>query len=216
VAQAMKTLIANFFLTNWQRKTVSLILAVIIWLVVNHSLTSTKTIGNVSVRIINIPTGKTVEGIQSNGKLNKKLTLTLVGNTNTLEDLTSNDIEVVIDAANKPDEWIATISKKNLVSLNPEVDISKGISRVYHPSFIIRMTKLVTEKIPIVITRPIGEPPRGYQFLDIWPYRLTLTVSGPEDVIKKLKIKEQKMTFNLNDISKAQLDALSSNANSEK
>ncbi len=206
----MKTLLANLFVANWQRKTVSLILSIIIWLVVNHSLTSTKTLANIPVRVINIPQGKTVEGLQSNSKLNRKLSLTLVGNTNTLDELTSNDLEIIIDAANKPDEWIATISKKNLVSLNPEIDISKGISRVYHPSFILRMTKVVTEKIPIAITRPIGEPPRGYQFLDIWPYRLTLTVSGPEDVIKRLKLKEQKLTFNLNDISKAQLDALSS------
>jgi hypothetical protein len=58
------------------------------------------------------------------------------------------------------------------------------------------------------VTRPIGEPPRGYQFLDIWPYKLCLTISGPEDVIKRLKAKEQKITFNLNDISKSQLDAI--------
>jgi hypothetical protein len=36
-----------------------------------------------------------------------------------------------------------------------------------------------------------------------------LTASGPEEVIKRLKLKEQRMTFNLNDISKAQMDELS-------
>ena len=115
----------------------------------------------------------------------------------------------MIDAADKPDEWLVIITKKNLVSLNPEIDISSGISRVYHPNFVVRMTKLVTDQIPIVITQPIGEPPRGYQFLDVWPYRLSLTVSGPEEVIKRLKLKEQRITFNINDISKAQLDELS-------
>ena len=212
----MKTLLTSFFLHNWQRKLVSLILDTIIWLVVNHSLTSTKTIANVTVRIVNVPHGKTIEGMQSSGKLNKRLTLSLVGNTTLLEELTSNDLEVVIDASSKSDEWISTISKKNLVSLNPEIDISKGISRVYHPSFIVRLTKLTSEKIPIEITQPIGEPPRGYQFLDVWPYHLQLTASGPEDVIKRLSLKEQKLTFNLNDISKGQLDILTTAENEEK
>jgi hypothetical protein len=212
----MKTFLTSLFFNNWQRKAVSLILAVIIWLVVNHSLTSTKTIANVPVRIINIPSGKTIEGMQSSGRLNKRLTLSLVGNTTLLDELNTNDLEIVIDASSKSDEWIATISKKNLVSLNPEIDLSKGISRVYHPSFIVRLTKLVTEKIPIIITQPIGEAPRGYEFLDIWPYKLQLTVSGPDEVIKRLSLKEQRLTFNLNDISKGQLDAIASSQNGEK
>ncbi|NDD58567.1 MAG: hypothetical protein EBZ47_04835 [Chlamydiae bacterium] len=212
----MKTLLHSLFILNWRRKVASLLLALVIWLVVNHSLTSTKTIANVPIRVINVPMGKTIEGMQQSGKLNKRLTLSLVGNTTLLEELNSNDLEVVIDASNKSDEWIATIAKKNLISLNPEIDISKGISRVYHPSFIIRLTKLVTQKIPVVITQPIGEAPRGYQLLDIWPYKLTLTVSGPEEVIKKLSSKDQRLTFNLNDISKGQLDAIAATQNNDQ
>lgn len=212
----MKTLLKNFFLLHWQRKGVALLLGMTIWLVVNHSLTSTKTIENISVKVINLPPGKTIEGMQSNGKLNKKLTLTLVGNSNILEKLDSNDLEVLIDASDKPEEWVNTLSKKNLISLNPEIDLSSGISRIYQPNFILRMTNLITEEIPVLITKPIGEAPRGYQFLDVWPYTLMIKVSGPEEVIKRLKTKEQKITFNLSDISKAQLDALSTHQNSEK
>lgn len=212
----MKTLLHKMFIVSWQRKAVALLLGMIIWLVVNHSLTSTKTINNISVRIINLPPGKTIEGMQSNGKLNKKLTLTLVGNTHILEDLNSNDLEIVIDAMDKPEEWNNSISKKNLVSLNPEIDLASGISRIYQPNFTLKMTNLVSEEIPISITKPLGESPRGYQFLDVWPYNLTVKVSGPEDIVKRLKLKEQKLTFNLNDISKAQLDALASHKNSDK
>ncbi len=212
----MKTLLQKIFVLNWQRKAVALLLGMIIWLVVNHSLTSTKTINNISVRVINLPPGKTIEGMQSNGKLNKKLTLTLVGNTHILEDLNSNDLEIVIDAMDKSEEWTNSISKKNLVSLNPEIDLGSSVSRIYQPNFTLRMTNLVTEEIPVSITRPIGEAPRGYQFLDVWPYNLTVKVSGPEDVIKRLKTKEQKLTFNLSDISKAQLDALASHQNTDK
>ncbi len=212
----MKTLISKIFTHNWKRKLVALILAIITWLVVNQTLTATRNISNIPVRIINVPPGKTIEGMQSNGRLAKKIMITLVGNKTILDELTPYDLEVVLDAADKPDEWIATISKKNLVSLNPEIDISKGISKVYHANFVIRMTKLLSEQIPIIITQPVGEAPRGYQFLDVWPYRLSLSVSGPEEVIKRLMLKEQRITFNLNDITKAQLDALANNANASR
>ncbi len=205
----MKTFLHKVFIDHWPRKLVAIVLAIITWLVVNQTMTSTRNISNVPVRVIHLPLGRTVEGIQPNGRLAKKLTLTVVGNKSLIDELTPSDLEVVIDATDKPDEWIVIVNKKNLVSLNPEIDISSGITRVYHPNFIVRMTKLVTDQIPIVITQPIGEAPRGYQFLDIWPYRLTLTVSGPEEVIKRLKLKEQRVTFNLNDISKAQIDEIS-------
>jgi hypothetical protein len=208
VVEKMRTLLYKIFVAHWSRKLVSIILAVIIWLVVNHTLTSTRNINNVPVRIINLSPGKTVEGMQPNGRLAKKLTLTIVGNKSLIDELTPSDLEIIVDASNKPDEWIVTVNKKNLVSLNPEIDIS-NISRIYHPNFTIRVTKLITEQIPIVVTQPIGEAPRGYQFLDVWPYHLTLTVSGPEEVIKRLKLKEQRITFNLSDISRSQMDELS-------
>ena len=213
----MKTLFYKIFIEAWSRKLISIVLAVIVWLIVNHTLTSTRNISNVPVRIIHLPQGKTVEGMQPNGRLAKKLTLTVVGNKALIDELMPSDLEVIIDASDKPDEWFVTIDKKNLVSLNPEIDISNGISRVYHPNLVIRLTRLITEQIPIVITQPIGEAPRGYQFLDVWPYHLSLTVSGPEEVIKRLKLKEQRITFNLSDVSKSQLDdlALKSESNSE-
>lgn len=213
----MKTLIYKIFIDSWSRKLISIVLAIVIWLIVNHTLTSTRNISNVPVRIIHLPQGKTVEGMQPNGRLAKKLTLTVVGNKSLIDELMPSDLEVIIDASDKPDEWLVTIDKKNLVSLNPEIDISSGISRVYHPNLVIRLTRLISEQIPIVITQPIGEAPRGYQFLDVWPYHLSLSVSGPEEVIKRLKLKEQRITFNLSDISKSQLDdlALKSESNSE-
>jgi len=206
----------SLFFHNWQRKGLSVLLAIVIWLIVNHSLTTTKTISNVSVRVINVPQGKTVEGLQSSGILNERLTLVLVGNETILKNVTFNDIEVIIDASNKPEEWTTLISKKNLLSLNPEVDIAKGINRIVHQTLTLRTTKLVTETIPVVITQPIGEPPRGYQYLDVWPYSLNVTVSGPAETIKKLKSKKLKLTFNLNEINKQQLDFLETESQEKK
>lgn len=202
----MKSLLKSIFIDNWPRKCLSLVLAIVIWFVVNQSLTTSKTIPNIAVRIVNIPPGRTVEGVQSNGLLNKRITLTITGKKTILEDLNSNDFEVVIDASNQRGEWIATLSKKNLVPLNPDINFTGGISKISHKNFIVKLTKLVTEKIPIIITKPIGEPPKGYQFIDIWPYQLYITISGPESVVKKLKSRGVNLTFNLSDISKAQLD----------
>lgn len=211
----MKSLLAKIFIDHWPRKLLAIILATIIWFVVNQSLTSTRTINNIPVRVINIPAGKTVEGLQPNHRLSKKLNVTLVGNKTLLEELTPYDFEIVLDAQGRPDEWNATIGTKNIVSLNPEIDLPSGIKRIYHPNLLIRMTTVVTDKIPVVITQPIGEAPRGYQFLDVWPYRLWLTATGPESVIRQLKMKELRVTFNLSDISKAQLDDIS-NTNEEQ
>ncbi len=208
----MKSLVFKLFIRNWPRKLISLVLAIIIWFVVAQSMATTKTISNIPVRIINIPESKTVEGLQTSGVMQKRLTLTISGNKNLLDELTSNDLEVIIDAANRKDEWIATISKKNLVSLNPDLNIYRGISKVSHKNFIIKMTTLITERIPVIITQPIGQAPKGYQFLDIWPYHLYLTVSGPQNLVKEVKNTGIKLTFNLNDISEAQLDDLQASA----
>lgn len=204
----MRSLLHRLFIENWIRKVISLLLAVIIMFVVSQSLTITKTIPSIPVKIINIPTGKTVEGIQSSGYLNKRVTLTITGNKRTLEDLNSNDLEVVFDATNRSGEWIETITKKNLSSTNPEISISRSISKVSPKNFLVKLTKLVSEKIPIIVTQPIGEPPKGYQFLDVWPYQLYITLQGPEDALKKLKTRGIKLTFNLSNITKGQLDDL--------
>ena len=211
----MRTLLKTLFISNWPRKCLSVLLAIIIWFAVNKSLTTTKTIPGVPVRIENIPPGKTIADIQSNGILNRRVNLTITGSKTLLEDLTSNDIEVVFDASDKEGEWIATINRRNIQTDNPEINISHGISKVATQNFLIKLTKLVTEKIPIIITQPIGESPKGYQFLDIWPYQLYITVSGPEDIVKKMKSRGQKLIFNLNDITKAQLDELRAMATSE-
>jgi hypothetical protein len=207
----MKTFLFHLFFDHWHRKLVSVLLAIAIWFFVNQSMTATKTVEDVPVRVTNLPPQKTIEGMQVNGILNKRVSLTLTGNKNSLDDLGNKDLEVVIDASGKPDEWIATIDKKNLVSLNPDLDTLKMISKVTSPELIVRQSKLVSDKIPVLVTQPIGEAPKGYQFLDVWPYHLTLTVNGPEESVKRLKSRGLKLTFNLNDISRAELDALSSN-----
>ena len=204
----MKTLLRRLLIENWPRKLLSLILAMLIWMVVNNSMTTSKLIHNIPVRVTNLPQGKTVEGMQMDGILNRRLTLTITGNKSAMEELSGKDLEVIIDAQGESDQWIANIAKNNLVSLKSDLDIAKMISSVTPTTFAVRQNRLITEKIPISVTQPLGEAPKGYQFLDVWPYQLFVTIQGPEETVKKLKAKGLKLTFNLHDISKEELDAL--------
>lgn len=204
----MKTLLRKLFVDNWLRKLIAFILAMFIWIVVNHSISTTKTVHNVPVKVTNLPKGKTIEGLKTNNFLNKGISLSLTGNKHTLDAISAEDLLVIIDMDRKKEDWIAKITPKNLLCLNPSIDITKNIASIMHPNLIIKPTNLIREKIPIIVTRPIGEAPTGYHFVDVYPYNLSTYVTGPENVVKNLKAKSLKLTFNLNNISKEMLDQL--------
>ncbi|HRW58786.1 MAG TPA: hypothetical protein P5048_04120 [Chlamydiales bacterium] len=211
----MKSLLRSIFFNNWQRKLVAILFAMVIWMLVNHSMTTVKIIRNIPVKIINLPENKTVEGLQPSGFLSQKINLSITGNKSLLENLSGSDFSVVIDAEGKEDEFVAMIDKSNLVPNNPDLDLTKNISKVVHKDFIIKLSELMTTRVPIFITAPIGEAPRGYQFLDIWPYQLYITVSGPQKTVADLKSEGIKLTFNLDDISQNELNAIQTTSSKE-
>ncbi len=203
-------IIQRFFLENWQRKIVAVFTAIVVWFIVNESITVTKTISNIPIRIINLPPNKTVEEMLPNGFLNQHLTLTLTGNKKILENLDANNLQVLINASNKGDQWIAKVDKDSLISLNPDIELSRNIQEISQNEFVIHLSSLITEKIPIIINEPLGESPPGYQFLDIWPQNLYQLVSGSEDLVKNLSSKGLELTFDLSKISVDELDTLTS------
>lgn len=207
----METLITKLFFQNWQRKIVAILVAMILWLFVNYSITATKTIPGVPIRIVNLPVDKTIQGLLPNGILNKRIALTLSGSKNVIRELEPGDLEVLIDASTiDRDDWVLLLSKKNLVSLSPDIDLAHSLSNVSHTEFIIKLSRLVTAKIPINILPPIGEAPPGYEFLDIWPQKLMQTLSGPEEAIQSLKNRGLDLVFDLSEITKSELDAIRS------
>lgn len=210
MAQRMDKLISQYLLQNWQRKCVAIVSAFFIWLFVNNSITETKTITNVPIRIVNLPADKTIVGLLPNRLLSKRITLTLSGSKDIIQQLEPGDLEVSVDASlASGDEWVVQLSKKNLVSLNPDIDLIHHITQVSHSDIVIKLSKLKTAKIPIRILPPIGEAPSGYEYLDTWPQKLIQTISGPEEEVEKLEAKGGlELIFNLSDITKADLDAL--------
>ncbi|MBS4169216.1 hypothetical protein [Parachlamydia sp. AcF125] len=202
--------VKDFFFHNWGRKAVAVISAIIIWVFVNHSILETKTIPNVPVKIVNLAPDKTVLGLLSNGILERRMTLTLTGPKDMIQDLESGDVQVLLDASTADsDDWVVRVSKKNLVSLNPAINLLQHITSVDHSEFVIKLTKLVTAKVPILVMTPVGNPPEGYEYLDVWPQRLMHTLSGPREEIERLKNKGLKLTFKLDKITTADLDKLS-------
>ncbi len=204
----METLRPHTFTNDWKRKLIALLGAIAVWLFVNQTITATKTVSNVPIRVINLPQDKTIQGLLPNGILNRRATLTLTGTKDVVDTVESSELEVVIDAANQPDEWILQVNKKNLVSLNPEVDLLRHIQSVSNNEFVVKMSRLVTRTVPIIIQPPMGAAPEGYQFLDIWPQNLTQTVTGPYEQVEQLEDRGFQMTFDLGRITKAQLDEI--------
>ncbi len=204
----MKYLFHRIFITHWPRKLIAFLGAIVTWFLVSHSISITRTIPDVPIRIINLPADKTVVGLLPTGVLNRRIAVTLTGTKSAVEGLTPKDIEIIINAEGKKESWITTIDKKTLGDLSPEWDLKKEISSVEGGELFIKLSKLITEEIPVTITGPVGEAPEGYRFLDIWPKNLIQKVSGPEEQVVALKKRGLELTFNLNKISRDELDGL--------
>lgn len=206
----MERILRKIFVDNWQRKIIAILSAVSIWFMVYSSITATRTFTHVPIRVVNLPNDKTIRGLMPNGILDRKLALTLTGTKDVVEKIEPGDFEVVIDASAKPDEWIVQIAKKNLVSLNPDLDLIHNITKVSQSEFVVRLSRLLTDKVPVYIVHPKGEPPEGYQFVDVWPQKLSHVISGPEEDVRALQVKGIELTFDLNDITLDELDSLAS------
>lgn len=205
----METVVGRIFINNWQQKIVALLTAVILWFFISSTIIETKIIPSVPVRVVNIPTDFTILGLMPNGLLNKRITLTLSGTKDVIERLEPGDLEVVVDASIiDHNDWVMSITKKNLISLDPSIDLSQHITTIKHSEYVIKLRRMITEQVPITLLPPLGEPPPGYEMLDIWPTHLIQTFSGADEEIQIIKTNGVELQFNLNRISRSDLDSL--------
>lgn len=212
----MKQYLIQLFLQNWPRKCVAFISALVIWFLVNQSINITRTFPDVAIRVINLPQDKTVVGLLPNGLLNKRTSVTITGTKSVIADLRATDIEVVIDAEGKKESWMAKIDRRSLVNLSSEWDLMKSITDVSGSDVFMKMSRLVVEEIPVTIKTPIGDPPKGYQFLNVWPKQLIQRVSGPEEQVMALKKEGLEITYNLNKIKESDLLAALTTAQTDE
>lgn len=209
--------LAHFIFNNWQRKLMAVFSAMVVWWFVNNSITETKIIPNVPIRIVNLPANKTVVGLLPNRLLSKRVTLTLTGTKDVMQELEQGDVEVLLDVSMATsDDWVVNINKKNLVSLNPSVDLLHHVTQVDHSELVLKLSPLESAKIPITISPPTGDSPKDYEFLDIWPQTLMQMVSGAEEEIQALKLEGLEVSFDLSTITKNELDAISAQQSSQE
>jgi hypothetical protein len=198
----------NWFFYRWREKLIAIVLASIVWYFVNQTIVVSKTIPNIPVRILNIPQDRVISGILPNGVYQNRVKLTLTGTRQVLENIEPGDLEVVLDANGAPDEWPVEISKKNLVSLNPDFDLNRHIREVSQPDLVIRLSRLTTADVPIYVVPPKGDAPEGYALLDISPRALVQSLTGPKDELQGLEKSGIALEFDLSKITKEELDKL--------
>ncbi|MBN4067306.1 hypothetical protein JYU14_04405, partial [Simkania negevensis] len=206
----MRTWLKNLAVKHWQKKVVAIIAAIVIWALVNNTITATKTISNIPVNVAGVPHGKTVLGMLSNGEMGARVTLFLKGDKRALGLLSASNLKVEINVVGRGNEFIAQVGRRDLVTTNPNVDILRDVSEVSSVEIPIRLSQIVTEKIPVLIRPPVGTPPKGYLFLDIWPQKLMQTVTGPEEQVNYFKKKGLELTFDLDKVTRTELDMLAS------
>lgn len=209
----MENWLSHLLFHQWQRKILAFGTACAIWMIVNHSITSTRSFSNVPIRIIDLPSGRTMDNLLPNGRYSETITLTLQGDRDILDEIEPSELEVVISAAGKPDHWTPKITPSELQYKNLNLDLVHQITKVTYPEFVLHLSRRITAKIPVVIQAPINRAPPGYQFLDVFPKQLFHKVSGPEEWVEELKHEGLTLTFDLSQISSEELDQL---VNSEK
>ena len=97
MVKKMKSLLKKIFIGNWQRKLIAFLLSIITWFFVNHSLTINKTIFDVPIRVINLAKDKTIIGMKGDGILLSTINLEIEGNKNLIDNISKNDLEILID-----------------------------------------------------------------------------------------------------------------------
>lgn len=137
---SMKSWLTKAFIINWQRKLISFVLAIIIWLLVNHSLITEKTYTNVPVRVSNVPAGMVIQNQNQSGYLNNKVTLKIVGYKKILDELAPQDIQILLNAQNRDKEWVASINKNQVVFLNKFINPYPYIRSINHEPFVVSLT----------------------------------------------------------------------------
>ena len=138
----MKSFLKNFFIENWQRKLIALILATIIWLLVNNSLISEKTYSNIPIRVRNVPHGMVIPNMKSDGYLTEKINLKIIGYKKVLDQLSQEDIQVVLNAETQDKDWVAIIQKNEVIFLNKFINPYPYIRTINHEPFVVPMVKV--------------------------------------------------------------------------
>jgi hypothetical protein len=197
----------TFFLHNWPRKLSALIISLLIWLTMNQSITMTRRFLNIPIRITNLKEGRTIQGLSSVGMLeDQRMELVITGKKYVLKNISASDLEVVIDANQQTGLWQPAIRASNIYNASTKMPLTKAVSKVSSSPMTLHIVPLIKKTIPIYISPPKGESPIGYSFMNIWPLRYEVTITGSKREVDFLEERGVPLQFNLSQISKEKLD----------
>lgn len=206
----MKKLFSPDSKQTWQRLFFSFLGACFIWWYVYENLMTVKVFTDVPIYVRNIAPGKTIVGMKKEiGRLNQVITLTLKGRKRDLDRIDNDQIEVLIDASEKDSIWNEKLTLSNLRCFNLDISLQSAITSISHSPLQIQISGMASRDVPLQILPPHGSIPKGYTLLDCWPKRIFQHVEGAEDSLAILRSKQLSISFDLNRISKQQLDKAS-------
>lgn len=177
--QAVKRVLADYALEHTGLKFLALLLALLLWFSISNQVNSVTTLRNVPIEFLNIPDGMQIRGAERDAA-NVKIR----GLRDALGDLQAGfpRLSLVADLKGfQPGKRVVTLTPGDVVS-PPNIEVlSVEPSRF---SITVERTTRATIRVAPAIE---GSPPEGYDLIGVDVFPPSVTVSGPESVVRKLK-----------------------------
>lgn len=215
MAKTVRALIDFLLLSNWQRKLTAVLLATIVWFLVDYSATMQRRFDSVPVYVKNLTPNHTVKGMRSGTRLPFTTSLTVRGKRAWIKDIRSNDLKVVLDAKDKRNKWAPKITAQHIYSVATRQNLANSISEVSSSPLNIEIEPTVEIPLTVYVAKPMGVPPQGYQFVGISPRKLRTTVRVSAEEAEHFRSTNAQIEIDLNRISAEKLNKLAHKAQAE-
>jgi len=165
----------HWLIDNWHLKLISLILAVMLWMVVATE-TSSELGMEVPLEYRNIPAQLEITGDTTN-----TVQVRLRGSSNVIRDISAKDVSTTIDLSKmRPGEKIVPLSPQNV-----QAPFGAGVIRVNPSSVRFNLERTLTKTVPVVPTI-LGQPSDGFEIASVAVNPSKVEVEGPESRVSTL------------------------------
>ena len=165
----------HWLIHNWHLKLISLILAVMLWMVVATE-TSSELGMEVPLEYRNIPAQLEITGDTTN-----TVQVRLRGSSNVIRDISAKDVSTTIDLSKmRPGEKIVPLSPQNV-----QAPFGADVIRVNPSSVRFNLERTLTKTIPVVPTI-LGQASDGFEIASVAVNPSKIEVEGPESRVSTL------------------------------
>ncbi len=165
----------HWLIYNWHLKLISLILAVMLWMVVATE-TSSELGMEVPLEYRNIPAQLEITGDTTN-----TVQVRLRGSSNVIRDVSAKDVSTTIDLSKmRPGEKIVPLSPQNV-----QAPFGADVIRVNPSSVRFNLERTLTKTVPVVPTI-LGQASDGFEIGSVAVNPSKVEVEGPESRVSTL------------------------------